>query len=375
MLSQACIAGWGAGLKFAFVTTNLRGGGAEKAMLNLAALLASRGHETQVLLLENLIEHCIPPGVNVHGLLQPGHLAGKGWLGKRIAAWKLRRRVMAAGPFDLTVSTLPFADEVVSLARLPRVWFRIANTLSAEIGALAAHNARKAELRHQRYRRLYNRQRLIAVSDGVAADLKILGLPDARIERIYNPFDFEHIRRQAALPEPGLPHEPYVIHVGRFMPQKRHDILLAAWREAALPYRLVLLTTPSQALEQMIQSHGLTEQVTVAGFHPNPYPWIAAAELLVLTSDREGMPNVLVEALACGTRVVSTDCPSGPGEVLTGALARWLVPCGDPHAFAGVMREALSSSRPSPPQDFSKFSAEKIALAYEVLAQEHRERG
>jgi glycosyltransferase involved in cell wall biosynthesis len=363
-------------LKFAFVTTNLRGGGAEKAMLNLASLLASRGHQAQIWLLENRVEHAIPSGVAVRRLHHPGHSLRKGWLGKRLAAWRLKRQLTAAGPFDLIVSTLPFADEVVSLARLPKVWFRIANTLSAEIDSIAARDQKKAARRRQRYRHLYNRQQLIAVSDGVAADLKeTLGLSDARIARIYNPFDFAHIRQQAKQPDPDLPHEAYVIHVGRFMPQKRHDVLLAAWREAALPHRLVLLTSPSPQLDQMIHAHGLTQQVTVAGFRPNPYPWIAGAELLVLASDREGMPNVLVEGLLCGTRAVSTDCPSGPREVLTGPLARWLVPCGDPHALASAMRDALASPRPSMPEDFAKFSAEKVAQAYEALALENRGNG
>jgi len=357
-------------LKFAFITTNLRGGGAEKAVLNLASLLASRGHAAQVWLLEERIEHAIPEGVTVHSL---NASARKGWLGRRWLAWRLRRRLIAAGPFDLIVSTLPFADEVVALTRLPNVCFRIANNLSAEIAMLGKRSPGKAARRLQRYRRLYGRRRLIAVSDGVAADLRDMLKPStADIRRIYNPFDIEHIRRLAAAAEPDLPGEPYVIHVGRFMPQKRHDLLLQAWKEAALPYRLVLLAPPSEALENLIKQHGLAGRVSVAGFRPNPYPWIAGAELLVLSSDREGMPNVLVEGLICGTRVVSTDCPSGPREVLAGPLERWLTPCGDAHALANAMRDALASPRPSLPENFARFSSGQVAQAYEMLALENR---
>lgn len=360
-------------MKFAFVTTNLRGGGAEKAILNLASLLASRGHTTQVWLLERRIEHAIPERVTVHSLSTSTR---KGWLGKRWLAWRLRRQLIAAGPFDLIVSTLPFADEVVALTRLPKVCFRIANNLSAEIAMLARRSPEKAARRRHRYRRLYGQHKLIAVSDGVAADLRnTLEPATADIRRIYNSFDIEHIRQLAAAAEPDLPGEPYVIHVGRFMPQKRHDLLLQAWKEAALPYRLVLLTPPSGALENLIDEHGLTGQVSIAGFRPNPYPWIANAELLVLSSDREGMPNVLVEGLICGTRVVSTDCPSGPNEVLTGPLARWLVPCGDAHALANAMRDALASPRQSLPENFAQFSSEKVAQAYETLALENRGNG
>jgi glycosyltransferase involved in cell wall biosynthesis len=120
----------------------------------------------------------------------------------------------------------------------------------------------------------------------------------------------------------------------------------------------------------MLAERGLTRSVAVAGFQANPYPWMRAAELLVLSSDREGMPNVLVEALACGTRVVSTDCPSGPREVLRGSLARGLVPPGDPQALANALRAALLDgwARPGPADVPLQFTAAAMAAAYENLA-------
>jgi len=112
----------------------------------------------------------------------------------------------------------------------------------------------------------------------------------------------------------------------------------------------------------------------VAGFRSNPYPWMRACDLLVLSSDREGMPNVLVEALACGTRVVSTDCPSGPREVLRGDLARWLVPCRDPQALANAITAALDSPRPGADAVPDEFTEARMVAAYEALAEEVRPR-
>lgn len=358
-------------MNFALIVTNLAGGGAERAMLNIAALLAGRGHGVDLILLEQAIEHTVPDGVSLHVVTSADSKLGHGWLGKRIAAWRLTqlwKTLDARRPIDLTVTTLPYCDEVVRHARLPRVRYRIANTLSAEIDRLARRDPAKARRRLDRYRAVYDGQLLIAVSEGVAADLRQrLGLC-ADIVAIYNPFDFQRIRNLAAMPETDLPRRPYVIHVGRYSPQKRHDLLFDAWKLAGLDMDLVLLTEPAAGLKRLIETKGLAGKVTVAGFRANPFPWIAQAELLVLCSDHEGLPNVLVEALACGTRVVSTDCPSGPHEILRGDLARWLVPMNDATALAKRMHSALREARPQQAYELDAFAAGTVAARYEALA-------
>jgi len=350
---------------FAFLLSSLAGGGAERAMLRLAAAFRHRGHRAHVIALDPKVEHEVPAGVEVH-VLQ----GRRGLLGTWLAARALRALYfrLGLGSDCVTVSTLPYADQVAVSAKLPNLWCRITNTLSAEIGELQRASPSKAARRLARYRRLYEGRNLVAVSDGVAADLRSgIGLRRARIVRIYNGFDLDAIRSAASQSEPDLPREPFVVHVGRFMPQKRHDLLLDAWQRAGLGHKLVLLAASSRALQSLILQRGLQDRVLVAGFRPNPYPWMRAAELLVLSSDREGMPNVLVEALTCGTRVVSTDCPSGPREVLRGELARWLVPPGNADSLAAAMRAALAAPRPDEralPQDFTQA---RMVSAYEAL--------
>ncbi len=352
-------------MNFAFVLTNLAGGGAEKAILKLAAALKGRGHGVKVVLLEDRIEHAVPAGVTIHAL---GARASHGWLGKRLLAWRLRWQVGHA--HDLVVSTLPFADEVAALANLPRHWCRIANTLGSEIDKLAIVSPAKAHRRLARYRQLYGSRPLIAVSDGVAADLRHgLGLA-SRIETIPNAFDFAAIRQAAAEPVADLPTESYVLHVGRFAPQKRHDLLLDAWARLPSDCQLVLLTEPDAKLQAMIEARGLTARVRIAGFRPNPYPWLAGADLLVLCSDHEGLPNVLIEALACGTPAVSTDCPSGPRQILA-AFPECLVPCGDAVALAATIVRCLALPPDPVRADLSKYGLERVAEAYERLAVEH----
>lgn len=358
-------------MKFALVTTNLRGGGAEKVFLRIAELLAGRGHEVHLLLLENVVEHEVDPGVRVHALTAPGRPCPKGLLGKRVTALRLRRlvsRLAEERPFDATISTLPFADEVAALARLPRLWHRIANTLSAEIDRLAAASQRKAARRRARYRALYGQANLIAVSQGVADDLRMcLGLREANIVRLYNPLPLGAIRALAQAPAPGRPDSPYVIHAGRFAPQKRHDLLLEAWRRVRRPETLVLLTRPDARLQALIGRHGLADRVHVAGFQANPFPWIRGARLLVLCSDHEGLPNVIIEALACGTPVVSTDCPSGPREILTGPLAQCLTPCGDAEQLARTIERTLSDPPPIETTALARFDADAVIADFEAL--------
>jgi glycosyltransferase involved in cell wall biosynthesis len=359
-------------MKFALFTTNLAGGGAEKALATIAGGLVGRGHEVDFIVCEDAGLHAAnyapPAGCGFHAL---SARAGHGWLGKRRLAWRLQR-LLASHPHDLLVSTLPFADEVAALARAPRHVCRIANTLSAEIARLPAG---KAQRRAARYRKLYGSRPLVAVSVGVADDMHLhFDVEAERMRVIGNPFHPAAIRLLAAEPCPARPTEPYILHVGRFAAQKRHDLLLAAYSRSELPQRLVLLTPPDAKLTALIAQLDLTHRVAIADFQVNPYPWMAGADLLVLCSDHEGLPNVLIEALACGTRVVSTDCPSGPREILRGELAQWLVPCNDADALATAMLAALAAPKPgrhAVATALAPYAAERALDAWEALAREH----
>ncbi|MDZ4255432.1 MAG: glycosyltransferase, partial [Sulfuritalea sp.] len=336
----------------------------EKALAKIGSGLAARGQEVDFIVCEDAGQYPPPAGCRFQALAAR---AGHGWLGKRRLAWRLNRLRASSRP-DLLVSTLPFADEVATLAKAPRHVCRIANTLSAEIARLPAA---KAQRRAARYRGLYGTRPLVAVSQGVAADLQAaFGIDAKRVSVIANPFDFAAIRALAAEPCPDRPREPYVIHVGRYAAQKRHDLLLAAYAQAKLPQLLVLLTPPDAELTALIAQHGLQRRVAIANFQANPYPWMAGAELLVLCSDHEGLPNVLIEALACGTRVVSTDCPSGPREILVGELAQGLVPCNDVAALAAAMQAALAAPKPGAEAvaaALAPYAADRALDAWEAL--------
>jgi glycosyltransferase involved in cell wall biosynthesis len=120
---------------------------------------------------------------------------------------------------------------------------------------------------------------------------------------------------------------------------------------------------------RLARKAGVASRVRPVAFRQNPYPWMARAELVVLSSDYEGFPLVLIEALAVGTAVVSTDCPHGPAEILTGPLSRWLVPVGDAAALGKKIDEALAADiEPQTATILAKLDAPLIAAQYAALA-------
>jgi glycosyltransferase involved in cell wall biosynthesis len=118
----------------------------------------------------------------------------------------------------------------------------------------------------------------------------------------------------------------------------------------------------------MIDSRGLTDRVQIIGFQFNPYSWMANAKILVLCSDYEGLPNVLIESLVCGTPVISTDCPSGPRQILGDALPSSLVPCGNSVELAARICSFLVHPPSIGNIDLSVYNYEHTVAAYENIA-------
>jgi glycosyltransferase involved in cell wall biosynthesis len=193
-----------------------------------------------------------------------------------------------------------------------------------------------------------------AVSDGVAEDLaNVTGIPRERITTTGNPVVGPEIARLAAAPldDPWFhdPAVPVVLAAGKLKPQKGFDVLLDAFarlREGRAA-RLVILGQGElrRTLEQRAGELSLAGDVAFPGFVENPFRYMAHASLFVLSSRWEGLPGVLIQAMACGCPVVSTDCPSGPREILEGGLHGELVPVDDAEALAAAMARRLAAPR------------------------------
>ncbi len=358
--------------RIGIIITNLAGSGAEKVVLHLAEMFEKQGDEVHIFLLEDVISYDVK-GAKIHMLSKDRSLFKlfKGF-GDALLAKKLKRlinTIEAEGQkFDLFLSNLPAADRVAVKADLPHCRYLIHTSYSMELREFRQrgkmHRAAKKE---KLYRSLYEGKDLIAVSEGIKEDLDKMGIGYASCEVIYNPFDIEAIRELGGEETVHEIEGEYLLSASAFRPVKRHDILLEAYSKLIDPPPLKLLCNIDPKLEKMIDTLGIGNKVEILGFTKNPYPVIKNAKLLILSSEREGLPTVLIESLILGTPVVSTDCISGPSEILTEDLSHYLSRVNDTEDLADKISKALSSYPPITNSNVEKFSMDTIYKKYKKL--------
>jgi len=249
----------------------------------------------------------------------------------------------------------------------------------------------QTRLRFLRCRLLYPfASACVCISNGVADEMRTLGLIDEKkIRVIYNPAitdkllaDMEEPASHLWFDESALSATPVILGVGRLGDQKDFSTMIRAFAllvqhrllQRGPEPRLVILGEGKERpmLEKLVRELKLEGRVSLPGYVPNPYPYMKRAALFVLTSRFEGFGNVVAEALACGCTVVSTDCKSGPREILDDGRYGYLAKVGDAEDVARAMEEALS--HPLPPEDLKKrsafFSDSRAIEEYKKLFQE-----
>lgn len=354
-----------------FLIDGLAGGGAERVVLTLAEAMAKKGHEVTVVSLRAECSYSLPKGVRYH-------LIEDSYRGPFYRQTEIRRRAQVLDrelkalfsnkKIDLVFSHLPKTDRIVAASKyLKNVWFCLHCALSA--GELGKKTGWKRWRKRQQLIKTYSQKRLITVSKELQQDVLAVGICPAALETIYNPFDLEKIR-VAAQERSALEGEKFLLHVGRLHPQKRQDRLLSAFKLSGYSGKLVLLgegeSTVKKALIEQAISEGIVDRVIFTHFVPNPYPLMRAAEAVVLSSDYEGFGNVLVEALACGTQAISTNCPYGPAEILRGALAQGLSEL-TAESLAEAIKRTLASPVTITEEMLAPFTVEESVRRYSVL--------
>jgi glycosyltransferase involved in cell wall biosynthesis len=333
----------------AFHINNMASGGAEKMRLVLARELLKRGYRVDLVLCQANGEYMplVPEGVNVVNLN-----VSRSFLSVAPLSRYLRERRPT-----VMISSLGYHNTAAVLAN--RLAGRPTRVFVTQHNNLSSQSAQSGSMKLQIVPLLYRfvlpmADGVLAVSRGIADDMaKTTGFPKDRINVLYNPAAPEMQEKLAREPINDAffdTEEPVIVAIGRLHLQKGFDTLISAFARLAegRAARLAICGVgPLEgALKDRAQLLGVADRVLFLGFQPNPAKFLARADLFVLSSRFEGFGNVLVEALASGTPIVSTDCPHGPREILDDGRYGALVPVDDVEAMAAAMSGMLNAPTP-----------------------------
>ncbi|MCS7194384.1 MAG: glycosyltransferase [Meiothermus sp.] len=354
--------------RIAIYLPSLLGGGAERSMLNLAVGMARQGLPVDLVLAEATGPYLsmVPPEVRLVDLKARRVL-------RSLPA--LTSYLRQTRPLGL-VSALDHANVVALWARrLAKVPTRVAVCMQNTPSQDARHaSSLRGRLLPLAMRLFYPwADGIVGVSQGVVDDFVRLTGIRQRVRVIHNPVVTPELLQRAEEPlehpwfQPQEP--PVLLGVGRLTRQKNFPNLIRAFAEVRKrrPARLVILGEGEEraSLEGLVRSLGLEGEVELPGFVQNPYAYMKRAGVFVLSSDWEGLPTVLIEALALGTPVVATDCPSGPREILQGGRWGRLVPVNNPAALAQALEATLAEARPAIPEEaYRPYTQAEVVRRY-----------
>lgn len=345
--------------KLSIFLPGLYGGGAERILLNLAEGFTARGVLVDIVLAQKEGEFTrqIPHKVRLVSLRETQRSSLR-----TITALPSLVRYLKHEKPDILLSAL-HGNLIAVWAKLlahtnTRVVLTEHNTFSLENKAMYPRMQRLNAILVRWFYPMSND--IIAVSNGVADDLaRSVGINRNKIKVIYNPIinDTLCVKANRVPDHPWFQNSqiPIVISVGRLTEQKDYSMLLDAFymviKQANA--RLVILGEGEDRnhLERKVENLGLQEVVLLPGFVDNPYAYLAHSSVFVLSSRWEGLPTVLVEAMACGLPVISTDCPSGPREILQSGKYGRLIPVGDPAALSAAMLDGIKGNISNPPPE------------------------
>jgi len=390
-------------MHIALFVRSFGGSGGARFIVNIARGLSDKGHRVDLVMGRkegNYLDE-IPAKVRIVDLAVHSSLQALGSLtrvhgdamalAKMVLAPKshwvlgaipgLARYLICERP-QVMISAMDYPNIAALLARdVSRVSTKVIVTAHIALSEKVAQNQQKRRIRafpkvaHRFYPKA---DAIVAVSKGVAKDLaKVINLPPNRITTIYNPVISPEIKDHAMEYAcdwffPGSP--PVILAVGKLRPAKDFPTLLRAFARVRgmMKARLIILGEGEERVKLLKQAQdlGISDDLYMPGFVKNPFSYMAKASVFVLSSAWEGLAMVLIEALACGCPVVSTDCPSGPAEILENGRFGTLVPVGD---YVALSKAIFHCIKNSPDQNIlmargREFSIEHATEEYLALA-------
>ncbi len=328
--------------RIAVVLPDLRGGGAERVQLTLATEFAERGISTDLVVMSAVGELLgqVPSHVRLIDLNAPR---------VRKVIPPLAAYLEREEPDAVVAAMWPLTSATIVARALSRARARVLLSEHCRLSIQYRNWGLLHRLAMQASIRLTYplADHLVGVSAGVSNEISQLsGLPSGRVATIHNPVSVPTGAFLEVAHDPGWTEgRKRILSIGNLKPEKNHRLLIEAFQEVVRDAdgELVILGEGPQRpeLEALVRELQLADRVRLPGYCADPLPWLASADLFVLSSDHEGFGNVLVEALGAGLPIVSTDCPSGPSEILDGGRYGRLVPVADKEALAREMRLAL----------------------------------
>lgn len=356
--------------KLIFIIPTLDIGGAEKVTMNILRKMDASRNQIKLIVLDGNgpLKNIVPKHVELI-VVSSKRL--------RYAMFKISRLLVKNRP-DYIFSTighlnlaLIFIKRVLLLKS--KIIIREASTPSKYLGRM---NRINSMIYYKLYRYLYPQaDKIVAQCDSMKKDLvENMGIPISKIVRIYNPIDIEDIKNKADeyYPREYNINTINIISVGRLVEAKGYDTLLKAFKilvennDSPLHLYIVGEGPKKVELTDLSKNLKISDKVSFLGFMENPYPYIKSADLFVLSSKWEGFPNTLLEALACGKKVVATDCESGPKEILGEEQYGLLANVDDPLSLSEKIKNYLSIENKNGNRA-EDFNIQKIIKQYEML--------
>lgn len=356
--------------RIAMMIPTLQAGGAERTFLTLANGFQEAGYQVDLILKKNIGEFAdlVPQGVNLIDLDAPRMAATVPGLVRYLR--KYHPKVLLAG-LELPGLVGVMAKNIARSRT--RVLISIRTLLSMNEGAFLYNRSLERILLTTFFP---HADEIITSSKDAAQDASdYLGIPQTQIRLIYNPVItpaiIENAQQQLNHPWFASGEPPVILGVGRLVPAKDYATLIRAFQRVrqTLPARLIILGEGGERaeLEALTYQLGLVDHIQLPGFTPNPYPYLKRAAVFAHSSEQESFGNVLVEAMACGCPVVSTNCPGGPAEITRSGEYAYLVPVGDEEAMAVAILHTLTGEKKRPPPEWL------IQFEYKHVVQQYLE--